>query len=367
MHTIRFDSESRRAAKVSYVARRLADVGYGTALPAALYAGTARPRSGDLVLCRVRKVGQHRFLGQVHGRRSQLFPDDEIVVAFGARYAPDQFEAEVPDDLGPCELAAGGGIAARIVSAHSKMAAPTRIEPIGLLRDEHGGVLNLRALRRPALPDAGEGARPRTIAVLGTSMNAGKTTVAGALVRGLTSAGLCVGAAKVTGTGAPGDPSLLADAGAVGVVDFTDFGFATTYRLDGQQVLGILRDTIAEFANQRADVLVIEVADGLLQRETAALIDTAQFRSSVDTVVFAAADSISAVAGLRELRDRGLPVVALSGVVTASPLAMVEVAGAADVPVYESEDFASPLLATSVLRDAERSVPAYAGVAGPVG
>jgi hypothetical protein len=364
MHTIWFDSESRRAAKVSYVARRLADVGYGTALPAALYAGSARPRSGDLALCRVTKLGQHRFLGQVHGRRSQLFPDDEIVVAFGARYAPDQFEAEVPEDLGPCELAAGGGIAARIVSAHSKMAAPTRIEPVGLLRDEHGAVLNLRALRRPSVPE--QGARPRTIAVLGTAMNAGKTTVAGALVRGLTAAGLRAGAAKVTGTGAPGDPSLLVDAGAVGVVDFTDFGYATTYRLDNHQVLGIMRDAITELAHQRADVLVIEVADGLLQRETAALIDTPQFRSSVDTVVFAAADSISAVAGLRELRALGLPVVALSGVVTASRLAMLEVAGAADVPVYESEEFASPLLATSVLRDAVRTAPAYAGVAGPV-
>jgi hypothetical protein len=131
-------------------------------------------------------------------------------------------------------------------------------------------------------------------------------------------------------------------------------------------VLGIMRDAITELAHQRADVLVIEVADGLLQRETAALIDTPQFRSSVDTVVFAAADSISAVAGLRELRALGLPVVALSGVVTASRLAMLEVAGAADVPVYESEEFASPLLATSVLRDAVRTAPAYAGVAGPV-
>jgi hypothetical protein len=244
------------------------------------------------------------------------------------------------------------------------MAAPTRIEPVGLLRDEHGAVLNLRALRRPSVPE--QGARPRTIAVLGTAMNAGKTTVAGALVRGLTAAGLRAGAAKVTGTGAPGDPSLLVDAGAVGVVDFTDFGYATTYRLDNHQVLGIMRDAITELAHQRADVLVIEVADGLLQRETAALIDTPQFRSSVDTVVFAAADSISAVAGLRELRALGLPVVALSGVVTASRLAMLEVAGAADVPVYESEEFASPLLATSVLRDAVRTAPAYAGVAGPV-
>jgi hypothetical protein len=38
---------------------------------------------------------------------------DAIIVAYGHRYAPDQFEAYVPEDLGPCHLVAGGGVAAR--------------------------------------------------------------------------------------------------------------------------------------------------------------------------------------------------------------------------------------------------------------
>ena len=56
----------------------------------------AEPQPGDLVLARVTRVGQHQHIEQVTGRRAKLWQDDEIIVAYGNRYAPDQFEAFVP-------------------------------------------------------------------------------------------------------------------------------------------------------------------------------------------------------------------------------------------------------------------------------
>ena len=61
-------------------------------------------------------------------------------------------------------------------------------------------------------------------------MNSGKTTTAAHLIKGLVQAGLKVGAAKLTGTGAVGDIWLMQDAGANLVLDFTDTGFPSTYR-----------------------------------------------------------------------------------------------------------------------------------------
>ncbi|KUL24363.1 malic enzyme protein [Streptomyces regalis] len=308
------------------------------------------PRAGDLVLCRVTEIGQHRFLGQVHGKRNRLFVGDKVVVAYGARYAPDQFEAEVPGDLGPCDLVAGGGIAGRVVSSHSRMKSPTRLEPLGRVTDEHGEVIALARLARPVVPALAP--RPRTIAVLGTSMNAGKTTVAAALIRGLSLSGRRVGAAKVTGTGAPGDPTLMADAGASRVIDFTDLGFPTTYQLPMPQVIRILRSSITDLTSHQADAIVLEVADGLLQRETAALMRTPEFRAAVDSIVFAAGDSISAVAGVRLLRDEGLPVVALSGVLTGSPLATAEAVAAVEIPVHSAAALSDPSVADQLLTSA---------------
>lgn len=350
MQSVRFNSCGTEVAKVSYTARRLVELGYGDIGTLGLSVPDEPPRAGDLVLCRVTEVGQHRFLGQVHGKRNRLFVGDTIVVAYGARYAPDQFEAEVPDDFGPCDLVAGGGIAGRVVSSHSRMKSPTQLEPLGLVTDEHGDVINLARLARPVVPVLAP--RPRTIAVLGTSMNAGKTTVAAALIRGLSLAGRRVGAAKVTGTGAPGDPTLMADAGAARVIDFTDLGFPTTYQQPMPQVIRILRSAITDLTSHQADAIVLEVADGLLQRETAALMRTPEFRTGVDSIVFAASDSISAVAGVRQLREEGLPVVALSGVLTSSPLAMAEALTAVDVPVHKAAALSDPSVAEQLLAGA---------------
>ena len=125
----------------------------------------AIPQAGDLVLARVTQLGMHQHLESADGRRQRLWPGDEIVVAYGRRYAPDQFEATVPDDLAPCQLVAGGGVAARVLSRHASVKPATQIEPLGLLADARG-VLNLQ---RSAL-GAARGRAPLTVAVLGSSM-----------------------------------------------------------------------------------------------------------------------------------------------------------------------------------------------------
>src|SRR5262245_34788063 len=103
-----------------------------------------RPRVGDVVLARVDAIGHHGFLHLPNGRRRQLFPGSEVVVAYGHRYAPNQFEAEVPDSLGPCHLVAGGGVAARARSWHVKVSrGPTEITPVGLLASANGKRINL--------------------------------------------------------------------------------------------------------------------------------------------------------------------------------------------------------------------------------
>ena len=56
--------------------------------------------------------------------------------------------------------------------------------------------------------------RPRTIAVIGTSMNSGKTTTIRYLVRGMSAGGARPGTTKVTGTGSGGDYWVMLDAGA---------------------------------------------------------------------------------------------------------------------------------------------------------
>jgi len=317
------------------------------------------PRVGDLVLARVAVIGQHQRIELGHGRRATMFVDDEIVVAYGNRYAPDQFEAEIPGDLGPCELAAAGGIASRVSSAHLKMQPATELEPIGLLADAVGNRVNLRSGVLPACPTAGAD-RPLTIAVVGASMNSGKTTTAAHLVRGMRSAGINVGAAKITGTGAGGDVWLLSDAGAFPVYDFTNAGYPSTYKIGHEAVREVFTGLTDRLAADGCQVVVLEVADGVLQEETAGLLNDPVFNARIDALLFASGEALGASAGVRWLRDRGMAPIAVSGVLTSSPLATREASAATGRPVWDLARLSDPETARALYTEllAGRAAPA---------
>lgn len=312
------------------------------------------PCSGDLVLARVTRIGNHSKLESPHGRRQSLFVGDEVVVAYGHRYAPDQFEASVPDDLGPCHLVAAGGLAARVDAAHSAMSPATALEPVGLLADVYGRKLNLRDHVDPLLGKPARAPRQETpvvLAVVGAAMNSGKTTSAAGLVRGLVAAGLRVGAAKVTGTGAGGDLWLLQDSGAHPVLDFTSAGLASTYRAGRQTVVQTFTDLTDVLLGAELDVVVVEVADGLFQTESAQLLTEDVFRTRVDGVLFAAPDALAAVAGLEWLRRNDTPVVGVTGLLTASPLASREAAAHTGHEVWGLSRLTDPLEAMTLVSD----------------
>lgn len=350
--------DTRRDADAASLARRLARAKrayttrhfVSTDATRLLDDATLQPRAGDLLLARVDRLGKHTNLELLDGRKSALFCGDEIVVAYAPRYAPDQFEAELPASLAPCQLVAGGGVAATVRSRHVAIAAATEITPIGLLADARGERLNLARRALPA--HTPRGARPVTIASVGTSMNAGKTTSAAHLIRGLARAGFTIGAAKLTGTGSGNDPWLLRDAGASVVLDFTDAGHASTYLLGLDALHDVMQRLLSNLAARGVDAIVVEVADGLFQRETAQLLRSPQFRRSVDGLLFSSSDAMGAAAGVRWLADGALPVLGIAGTLTKSPLARREAQAATRLPVLGLDDLGNPDTARRLLESA---------------
>ena len=140
-------------------------------------------------------------------------------------------------------------------------------------------------------------------------------------------------AAKATGTGAGGDGWLMADAGASRFLDFVDVGMASTYLMDHHQIVDGFVALHATLADSGVDVVVIEVADGLYHHETRQLLLTDELRDRCDAMVFAAGDAAGAIHGVAQLRSMDLPVCAVSGLLTASPLAVREAREQLDVAV----------------------------------
>ena len=313
-----------------------------------------RPKAGDLILARVEALGHHASLQLANGRRKHLFVGDEIVVVYGNRYASNQFEAVVPESLGPCHLVAGGGVAAKARSWHAKISrGPTEIVPIGLLGDAAGQPLNVGDYALQAV-DVLDAPCPTAVAVVGTGMDSGKTQTAAYLVRGLTLAGLRVGYAKVTGTGAGGDTWLLKDAGANPVLDFTDAGLVSTYLSSPADLERVLVTLVAHLTKASVEAVVLEVADGVLQQETAALLKSSAFREVVSAMLFTACDAMGAVAGHAWLQENNLPIVGFGGVLTASPLQSEEALQATGLRAFSREELCRPGIAMRILARARR-------------
>ncbi len=318
--------EQRDRAKRSFATRRVPEEAMRT-----LIGGSVRPRSGDVVLARIHRLSNHRHVEQFDGRRAKLHTEDTVILSYADRYATDQFESEVPADLGRTQLVASGGIASGVVSRSMDVRSATDIVPIGLIGDDRGRPLNLASFG--LTPVTSLGSRPRTVAVFGTSMNSGKTTTLHYLVHSLSRAGYRPGATKVTGTGSGNDYWVMMDAGAHHMLDFTDVGLASTYKQSIALLERKFTELIDHLTDSGAGVNLVEIADGLLQLETAQLIESETFRSTIDAVLFAANDAMGAAMGVSHLRDRGYDVVAVSGRLTRSPLAVREAQLATGLPI----------------------------------
>jgi hypothetical protein len=94
----------------------------------------------------------------------------------------------------------------------------------------------------------------------------------------------------------------MQDAGASIINDFTHFGFPSTYLLAEKDLLKIFNDLALKHANNPKNYWAVELADGILQKETAFLLKSPDVRSRIHKLIFAAQDTFGAIGGLNILK-----------------------------------------------------------------
>jgi hypothetical protein len=347
--------------EVNAEVRPLLKVGYAARLvPTELYHHAAlkinqAPKVGDLFLAKVKKIGRHTRLDDQNGRRILLLEGDIIVGVYGNRYATDQFEGEVPQSTEVCQLLSVAGVSGVVKSRHSAMKQPTELDFIGFLYDQTNRQLNLRDFGIPitskAVPAKHGFKHPKVLIVTGSAMNSGKTTTVAHLVQGLARKGFKVAAGKITGTACGNDVWDYQDNGAIKAMDFSDLGFPSTYLCSETELIQIYRTLYHELSKIDPDYIVMEIADGVVQRETVMLLANAEFKQSLDHLLYAAGDSLAAEAVYRQLILRDYQPLAFSGLVSASPLAIREAEKLTGLRCYTREELSEgailPLLKKS--------------------
>ncbi len=300
-----------------------------------------QPQIGDVVYGKITRLGQHTELENKSGRIHRLNEGSTAIFVFGNRYAPDFYEGIIPKIMQTqVDLLARSGIIGKVEIKNSSVSEPTQVKILGYVCDSNGEILNTRnhSLINPTQSHK-KGERAKLILFIGTSMNSGKSTSATACCWALTTMGYNVRASKVTGTASLKDILHMQDAGAEIVNDFTHFGFPSTYLLAEPEVIKIFNDLDLKYANNPKNYWAVELADGILQRETALLLKSEDVRSRIHRLIFAAHDTFGAIGGLNVLKHEfGLVPDAISGVCSSSPLFLRELSEFTDIPVFNNID-----------------------------
>jgi len=305
------------------------------------------PEAGDAAVFKVMQLGKHTRIQTENGRNTFILPDDLIMGTFGNRYATGQIEGYVPNSyLESYDILGQGGVIGEAKSWHVNydLIGTTTVELIGYVVNTEGRVINTIKNFQPLLSfdPVSFVNSPKAILSLGTSMDSGKTSSAAFLAHGLKKAGKTVAFIKLTGTAYTKDKNFVQDYGAHATIDFSDFGFPSTYMCDTDLILDLYQSLLNQMLNSvNPDYVIVEIADGLYERETNALLNHAEFKKQFQGAIFSAAGSLSGIAGAKQLEGLGIHVFGISGLVTTSPLLVKEIKQNSKYNVLLMEDLMS--------------------------
>lgn len=215
--------------------------------------------TGDYVCAEVmRAAGTQGRVELPNGRMAELFRGDHVVGALARRHATLEAVGdwrEVADD-GHMEALTAAGLFGRATSVSPLIRPLVPLRYVGhVVRSEAKVAMSQFALTSP--PERPDPGCVDTILVVGTSMSAGKTTSAKAIVRAVTAMGRRAVGAKLTGAGRYQDVLAMGDAGAVAIYDFVDAGLPSTV-CEAEVFRPALRNLLARIAADQPDVLVAE-------------------------------------------------------------------------------------------------------------
>ena len=244
------------------------------------------------------------------GRMAEAKSGDVIAGALGHRKALFGYSGHLPDSLKPGDhvsLLNMGGVLGICDSINGNFGPPFDCEVVGAVLDfpfvgQRVGVPAMVGKRKLLPQEQLHSPVPPVIAIAGTCMNSGKTTVAASAIKFLVDRGYDVAACKATGVSLKRDVYAMADAGASITSIFTDFGVVTTTGLVGASVA---RNLISYLSGKRPDVIVMELGDGILGAYGVEEILLDEYvKDSIQCLIMAANDPVGAWGAVKLLRER---------------------------------------------------------------
>ena len=257
--------------------------------------------TGDYVCVEVlRAAGTQGRIELPSGRIAEIFRGDRIVGALARRHATLEAVGDWRDteENGRMELLTAAGLFGRATSVSVLLRPLVPLHYLGhVMRGGEKSTMSQFALQRPSSEAAPPAFGIPTILVVGTSMSAGKTTAAKAILRAVAASGRRAVGAKLTGAGRYQDILAMGDAGAEAIYDFIDAGLPSTV-CPAEVYRPALSSLLAAIAAREPDVLVAEAGASPFEPYNGAVV-LEHLSADLKAVVLCASDPYAVVGVMR--------------------------------------------------------------------
>ncbi len=278
--------------------------------PEAFITGEIVSKEGYVIAARITSDKTvYNNLENAHGRMMRLKPGDLIAGVLGTRRGLYGYSGDVPRGLevgDTINVLNQGGVLGRCTSYAPDVGEPFEAEVMGallhfpVLGERIGQPAHIGLNTIPPITDIKRSAP--VIAIVGTSMDAGKTVAACQIVHGLTKQGLAVAAAKVTGVALQRDLLSMRDYGAVRALSFNDAGLASTSNATAPNAA---KRIIAQLNRDKIDGIVLELGDGILgEYGVQAVLSDPEVTRHMSALILCAADPVGVYGAKEILRDQ---------------------------------------------------------------
>ena len=329
----------------SIVVDKIASVALGADLAHEIRVSPEIPcEEGVLIAAEVLNTkSSYNTLELTSGRMARVKQGDVIVGALGHRKALFGYSGHLPEHLEPgdtVQILNLGGVLGICDSINPSQGQPFDCRVLGTVLDfpflgQRVGVPARVSTRTLDVDRPLGGAAIPVVALAGTCMNSGKTAAACAIVSRFRHRGLVVDAFKATGVALRRDILAMEDAGARNVEIFTDYGICAT---TSKNAPALTRNLLADLYEQKPDVIVFELGDGLLGAYgVEAILHDPAIRERLTAVVLCANDPVSAWGGIKLLREEfGIEPAAVTGPATDNQVGIDIVRERSNVPAINA-------------------------------
>ncbi|MCD6591238.1 MAG: hypothetical protein J7K72_04680 [Candidatus Aenigmarchaeota archaeon] len=263
-----------------------------------------KPKKGDVILVRFVSEGEYEptYIRDKHGEKVNLKKGLVFLSALSNRYAPTIMKAEVPEYLKKGDkinlLARGGTTGVITEGKHNYRKA--YVEFIGFVK-KGDKILNIKDFSILAKDIKNI---PKLIIIVGVFEGSGKTTTCENLTKGLVKKGYKVCVGKISGLGNVIDVKKSKDKGASKILEIVDTGYPSTVGLSKDELDEIFLKIFSNLADENPDFILIEIADGVTQRETSMYLKSEIVRKYDPHFIVSVLDPLGACGSLKLLEEK---------------------------------------------------------------